>query len=61
MELESRLAAAGLARDAAELLLSLPQRRGGPEVLADAPAAAAQAVSGMRQVHELLAPPSPSA
>ena len=51
-----RLAAAGLADDAAEMLLSLPQRRGGPEVLADAPAAAAQAVSGMRQVHELLAP-----
>jgi ATP phosphoribosyltransferase regulatory subunit len=56
VELESRLAAAGLADDAAGLLLSLPQRRGGPEVLADAPAAAAQAVSGMRQVHELLAP-----
>jgi ATP phosphoribosyltransferase regulatory subunit HisZ len=37
VELESRLAAAGLADDAAELLLSLPQRRGGPEVLADAP------------------------
>ncbi len=56
VELESRLAGAGLAADAAELLLSLPQRRGGPEVLADAPQAAAQAVSGMRQVHELLAP-----
>jgi ATP phosphoribosyltransferase regulatory subunit len=56
VELESRLAAAGLSDDATELLLSLPQRRGGPEVLADAPAAAAQAVSGMRQVHELLAP-----
>ncbi len=56
VELESRLAAAGLSDDATELLLSLPQRRGGPEVLADAPQAAAQAVSGMRQVHELLAP-----
>jgi ATP phosphoribosyltransferase regulatory subunit len=56
VELETRLAAAGLADEAAELLLSLPQRRGGPEVLADAPEAAAQAVSGMRQVHELLAP-----
>jgi ATP phosphoribosyltransferase regulatory subunit len=56
VELESRLAAAGLSDDATELLLSLPQRRGGPEVLADAPGAAARAVSGMRQVHELLAP-----
>jgi ATP phosphoribosyltransferase regulatory subunit len=56
VELESRLAGAGLAAEDAELLLSLPQRRGGPEVLADAPQAAAQAVSGMRQVHELLAP-----
>lgn len=56
VELESRLAAAGLSDEATELLLSLPQRRGGPEVLADAPVAAAQAVSGMRQVHELLAP-----
>jgi ATP phosphoribosyltransferase regulatory subunit len=56
VELESRLAAAGLAAADAELLLELPQRRGGPEVLADAPQAAAQAVSGMRQVHELLAP-----
>jgi ATP phosphoribosyltransferase regulatory subunit len=56
VELESRLAAAGVSDGAAELLLGLPQRRGGPEVLADAPEAAAQAVSGMRQVHGLLAP-----
>ncbi len=56
VELEARLSAAGLSAEAAELLLGLPQRRGGPEVLADAPDAAAQAVSGMRQVHELLAP-----
>jgi ATP phosphoribosyltransferase regulatory subunit len=54
--LESLLHAAGLPDEAAQLLLSVPQRRGGPEVLADAPALAAEAVSGLRQVHELLAP-----
>ena len=31
-----------------ELLLEVPQRRGGPEVLTDAPAPAAEAVTGMR-------------
>jgi ATP phosphoribosyltransferase regulatory subunit len=56
VELENRLQAAGLPEEAAQLLLSVPQRRGGPEVLADAPATAAEAVSGLRQVHELLAP-----
>ena len=40
----------------AELLLSVPQRRGGPEVLADLPGPAAEAASGMRMVHELLEP-----
>jgi len=47
---------AGLTDEAAELLLEVPQRRGGPEVLTDAPEPAVQAVTGMRQVHELLEP-----
>ena len=56
VELERRLAAAGLPDEAADLLLSVPQRRGGPEILADTPGQAAAAVKGMRQVHELLPP-----
>ena len=54
--LEHRLAEAGLADDAAELLLGVPQRRGGPEILADAPSPAVEGVTGMRLVHELLEP-----
>jgi ATP phosphoribosyltransferase regulatory subunit len=54
VELGGRLAAAGLPAPDGELLLSLPQRRGGPEVLAELPAPAAQAVRGLREVHELL-------
>ena len=46
----------GLTGEAAELLLEVPQRRGGPEVLADAPAQAEEAVTGLRSVHELLEP-----
>jgi ATP phosphoribosyltransferase regulatory subunit len=54
--LEHRLLQAGLAPQDAELLLGVPQRRGGPEVLTDAPAPAVEAVTGMRLVHELLEP-----
>jgi ATP phosphoribosyltransferase regulatory subunit len=54
VELERRLAESGLTGAAAELLLSMPQRRGGPEVLTDAPAQAVEAVMGMRRVFELL-------
>jgi ATP phosphoribosyltransferase regulatory subunit len=54
--LENSLAEAGLGDEATELLLGFPQRRGGPEVLADAPAPAVEAVAGMRLVHELLEP-----
>jgi ATP phosphoribosyltransferase regulatory subunit len=54
--LENSLAEAGLGDEAAELLLGFPQRRGGPEVLADAPAPAVEAVTGMRLVRELLEP-----
>jgi len=54
--LEHGLAQAGLTREAAELLLEVPQRRGGPEILADTPAPAREAVNGLRLVHDLLEP-----
>jgi ATP phosphoribosyltransferase regulatory subunit len=50
------LAAAGLSGEAAGLLLEVPQRRGGEDVLADVPAPASEAVAGLRRVHELLDP-----
>jgi ATP phosphoribosyltransferase regulatory subunit len=56
VELERLLGVAGLPAADAQLLLSLPQRRGGPEVLADLPGPAAEAVAGLRVVHELLEP-----
>jgi ATP phosphoribosyltransferase regulatory subunit len=55
--LERALGDVGLPAPEAELLLRVPQRRGGPEVLAGLPGPAADAVAGMRMVHELLAPP----
>jgi ATP phosphoribosyltransferase regulatory subunit len=54
--LESELSDAGIAGEAAELLLELPQRRGGPEILSDEPGPAHEAVMGLRGVHELLEP-----
>ena len=54
--LELALAESGLSGDAAELLLAVPQRRGGPGMLADTPPQAAEAVTGLRRVHELLEP-----
>jgi ATP phosphoribosyltransferase regulatory subunit len=54
--LESMLEESGLGGEAAELLLEIPQRRGGPEVLADLPAPALEAVAGLRLVHDLLDP-----
>jgi ATP phosphoribosyltransferase regulatory subunit len=56
VELEQRLAASGVSGGAAELLLDVPQRRGGPELLAQAPEQAERAIEGLRQVHELLEP-----
>jgi len=56
VELGQRLHDAGLDGEAAELLLDVPQRRGGPELLTDAPAPAVEAVTGMRRVYELLEP-----
>jgi ATP phosphoribosyltransferase regulatory subunit len=52
--LSEMLAQSGLGTEAAELLLDVPQRRGGPEVLKDAPGPAEHAVTGLRNVHELL-------
>jgi ATP phosphoribosyltransferase regulatory subunit len=54
--LERALTESGLSGEAVELLLEVPQRRGGPDVLADTPAQAREAVTGLRRVHELLAP-----
>jgi ATP phosphoribosyltransferase regulatory subunit len=54
--LEQQLADAGLTGEAARLLVEMPQRRGGYEVLTDAPDPAVEGVTGMRRVHELLEP-----
>jgi ATP phosphoribosyltransferase regulatory subunit len=54
--LEHQLAEAGLPDEAASVLLEVPQRRGGPEVLSDAPPPAVEPVTGMRRVHGLLDP-----
>ncbi len=52
--LRQALADAGVSGEAEELLAEIPQRRGGPEVLADAPALAQEALTGLRGLHELL-------
>ena len=39
-----------------ELLMAVPQMRGGPEILHGPPGPVADAVAGLRQVHELLEP-----
>ncbi len=54
--LERTLGDAGLPASDAELLLSVPQRRGGPDVLAGLPGPADDAAAGMRMVRELLEP-----
>jgi ATP phosphoribosyltransferase regulatory subunit len=54
--LEHELGGSGLPATAAELLLEVPQRRGGEEVLAGVPAQAADSVTGLRSVLELLEP-----
>ncbi|HEX3432817.1 MAG TPA: ATP phosphoribosyltransferase regulatory subunit [Solirubrobacteraceae bacterium] len=56
VELGRRLHDAGLDGEAAELLLEVPQRRGGAELLTDSPAPVVDAVTGMRRVYELLEP-----
>jgi ATP phosphoribosyltransferase regulatory subunit len=54
--LEQGLAEAGISGEASELLLDVPQRRGGPEMLADMPVEAHDAVTGLREIHDLLEP-----
>jgi ATP phosphoribosyltransferase regulatory subunit len=53
---EHELQTARLDPDAVELLLTLPAMRGGPEVLDGVSGGLAEAVTGMRAVHALLAP-----
>jgi ATP phosphoribosyltransferase regulatory subunit len=54
--LQQELGALELSADDAELLLGLPQRRGGPEVLDGLSERVSDALAGMRQVYELLKP-----
>jgi ATP phosphoribosyltransferase regulatory subunit len=54
--LESELGRLELADADAELLLRVPQLRGGPEILAAGDGPVAGAVTGLRGVYELLAP-----
>jgi ATP phosphoribosyltransferase regulatory subunit len=54
--LEEALGGLDLPSEARRLLLEVPQRRGGPDVLAASATAAADAAANMREVHELLEP-----
>ncbi|HZV73529.1 MAG TPA: ATP phosphoribosyltransferase regulatory subunit [Conexibacter sp.] len=54
--LEREVAALGLGAEATDLLVRVPQLRGGPEVLADLDGHASEAAEGLRGVHALLEP-----
>lgn len=54
--LEQELAVLDLEAGERELLLEVPQRRGGPDVLAASASAVADAAANMREVHDLLEP-----
>jgi len=54
--LETELERLGLDEQAGELLLRVPQLRGGPDVLGAAEGPVGEAVAGLRRVHGLLAP-----
>jgi ATP phosphoribosyltransferase regulatory subunit len=54
--LEAELGQLDLSDADADLLLRVPQLRGGPEVLSKADGPVAEAVAGLRSVYELLAP-----
>ncbi len=54
--LQQELAALKLGAEERELLLEVPQRRGGPEVLSASNGVVAAAAANMRQVYELLDP-----
>jgi ATP phosphoribosyltransferase regulatory subunit len=53
---EREIGALGLSSHDAELLLRVPRTRGGPEVLADLSGPLHDAVTGMLEIHALLAP-----
>jgi ATP phosphoribosyltransferase regulatory subunit len=53
--LENALGELSLDQTSLELLLSVPQLRGGPDVLHGPPGPVADAVAGLRSIHELLA------
>jgi ATP phosphoribosyltransferase regulatory subunit len=55
--LEQELSDLDLGAHERELLLEVPQRRGGPDVLAASNGVVADAAANMRQVYELLEPP----
>ena len=52
--LELRVDGLGLARDARDLLVGLPEMRGGPEILDRAPGLAADALAHLRSLYEVL-------
>jgi ATP phosphoribosyltransferase regulatory subunit len=52
--LEREVGALGLGAEASELLVRVPQLRGGPEVLAGLDGRAGEAAEGLRGVHELV-------
>jgi ATP phosphoribosyltransferase regulatory subunit len=54
--LEDEISQLGMSGADAELLLNVPSRRGGPEILADLSGPLEEAVTGMRDVHSLLPP-----
>ncbi len=56
VSLEHTLSETGLSEEAAAMLLAVPQRRGGPEILSDVPEPAVEPVMGLRRVYELLEP-----
>jgi ATP phosphoribosyltransferase regulatory subunit len=56
VSLEAELGRLDLSDADADLLLRVPQLRGGPEVLSKADGPVADAVAGLRSVYELLAP-----
>ncbi len=56
VELQRLAGRTGLRESAVRMLIEVPQRRGGEEVLDHAPGPVADAVRGMRQVGALLAP-----
>jgi ATP phosphoribosyltransferase regulatory subunit len=54
--LEHEVGALGLPTEAADLLVRVPQLRGGPDVLATAGAPVAEAVAGLREILDVLEP-----